>query len=56
MPVAMMVQRNDADLLLLVDTVLGDSYRSGAIERAYDKYLGGVDEASKQLFKVYALP
>jgi polar amino acid transport system substrate-binding protein len=56
MPVAMMVERNDADLLLLVDTVLSNAYRSGAIERAYDKHLGGVDEVSKKLFKVYALP
>jgi polar amino acid transport system substrate-binding protein len=55
-PVAMMVGRNDADFLLLVDTVLSDAYRSGVIDRAYDKHFGGVDDASKKLFKVYALP
>ena len=56
LPVAMMVERNDEDFRLLVDTALSEAYRSGAIERAYDKYLGGADDILKKLFKVYALP
>ncbi|WP_426115587.1 amino acid ABC transporter substrate-binding protein [Pseudomonas sp. DSP3-2-2] len=56
LPVAMMVERNDEDFRLLVDTALSEAYRSGAIERAYDKYLGGADGILKKLFKVYALP
>jgi polar amino acid transport system substrate-binding protein len=31
-------------------------YRSGEIEQAYDKYLGGIGDLGKKLFKVYALP
>jgi polar amino acid transport system substrate-binding protein len=56
LPVAMMVERNDEDFRLLVDTALSEAYRSGAIERAYDKYLGGANDILKKLFKVYALP
>lgn len=41
---------------LLVDTALSDMYRSGEIEQAFDKYLGGADDTAKKLFKVYALP
>ena len=55
-PVAMIVDRNDEDFRLLVDTVLSEAYRSGAIEKDYDKYLGGTNDIVKKLFKVYALP
>lgn len=55
-PVALIVERNDEDFRLLVDTALSEAYRSGAVERAYDKYLGGTNEIVKELFKVYALP
>lgn len=55
-PVAMMVQRNDEDFRLLVDTALSEAYRSGAIEQNYDKYLGGANDILKKLFKLYALP
>lgn len=54
-PVAMIVDRNDEDFRLLVDTVLSEAYRSGAIEKDYDKYLGGTNDIVKKLFKVYAL-
>ncbi|UVL01132.1 amino acid ABC transporter substrate-binding protein [Pseudomonas sp. B21-048] len=54
-PVAMIVERNDEDFRLLVDTALSEAYRSGAIEKAYDKYLGGTNDIVKKLFKVYAL-
>ena len=55
-PVAMIVERGDEDFRLLVDTALSEAYRSGAIEQAYDKYLGGINETMKKLFRVYALP
>jgi polar amino acid transport system substrate-binding protein len=55
-PTAMAVDRNDEDFRLLVDTALSDMYRSGEIEQAFDKYLGGADDTAKKLFKVYALP
>ena len=40
----------------LVDTALSEMYRSGEIEQAFDKYLGGASDAAKKLFKVYAIP
>lgn len=55
-PVAMIVERGDEDFRLLVDRALSEAYRSGAIEQEYDKYLGGINETMKKLFKVYALP
>lgn len=55
-PVAMIVERGDEDFRLLVDMALSEAYRSGAIEQAYDKYLGGINETMKKLFRVYALP
>ncbi|MGG7647837.1 amino acid ABC transporter substrate-binding protein [Pseudomonas sp. ES4] len=55
-PVAMMVDRNDEDFRLLVDTALSEAYSSGAIEKGYDQYLGGTDDTVKKLFRVYALP
>ncbi|QKG64877.1 amino acid ABC transporter substrate-binding protein [Pseudomonas sp. B14-6] len=55
-PTAMAVDQNDEDFRLLVDTALSDMYRSGDIEQAFDKYLGGADDTAKKLFKVYALP
>jgi polar amino acid transport system substrate-binding protein len=55
-PVAMMVERNDDDFRLLVDTTLSEMYRSGEIEQAYDKYLGGIGDTAKKLFKAYAIP
>ncbi|QZB00260.1 amino acid ABC transporter substrate-binding protein [Pseudomonas mandelii] len=55
-PVAMIVERNDEDFRLLVDTALSEAYRSGTIEKGYDKYLGGTNDIVKKLFRVYALP
>ncbi|PVZ62203.1 amino acid ABC transporter substrate-binding protein [Pseudomonas sp. B1(2018)] len=55
-PVAMMVDRNDEDFRLLVDTALSEAYYSGYIEKAYDQYLGGSNLTVKRLFRVYALP
>ncbi|VVN29298.1 amino acid ABC transporter substrate-binding protein [Pseudomonas fluorescens] len=55
-PASMMVERGDEDFRLLVDTVLSDMYRSGEIEQAYAKYLGGASDTAKKLFDVYALP
>jgi polar amino acid transport system substrate-binding protein len=55
-PVAMIVERNDEDFRLLVDTALSEAYYSGAIEKAYDQYLGGTNATVKKLFRVYALP
>lgn len=55
-PASMMIARGDDDFRLLVDTVLSDMYRSGEIEQAYIKYLGGISGAAKKLFSAYALP
>ncbi|KAB0488062.1 amino acid ABC transporter substrate-binding protein, PAAT family [Pseudomonas reinekei] len=55
-PTAMAVDREDEDFRLLVDTALSEMYRSGEIEQAFDKYLGGASDAAKKLFKIYALP
>ncbi|CAI8798658.1 amino acid ABC transporter substrate-binding protein [Pseudomonas sp. IT-P176] len=55
-PTAMALAREDEDLRLLVDTVFSEMYRSGEIEQAYAKHLGGVGETAKKLFKVYAIP
>ncbi len=55
-PASMVLDRTDEDFRLLVDTALSEMYRSGEIEQAYSKYLGGVRGTSKLLFKVYALP
>ncbi len=55
-PVAMMVDRRDEDFRFIVDKALSEAYRSGALEREYDKYLGGTNDMLKKLFKVYALP
>ncbi|BCX70232.1 MULTISPECIES: amino acid ABC transporter substrate-binding protein [Pseudomonas] len=53
---SMMVNRDDENFRLLVDRALSEMYRTGAIERAYDKHLGGVNDTSRMLFKLYALP
>jgi polar amino acid transport system substrate-binding protein len=55
-PASMVVERSDEDFRLLVDTVLSEMYRSGEIEQAYAKYLGGASDTAKKLFKAYALP
>jgi polar amino acid transport system substrate-binding protein len=55
-PTAMVVDREDENFLLLVDTTLRELYRSGEIGHAYDNYLGGVSDTDKKLFKVYAIP
>ena len=55
-PVAMMIDRNDEDFRLLVDTALSEAYYSGFVEKAYDQYLGGSNLTVKRLFRVYALP
>lgn len=56
LPVAMMVDRYDEDFRLLVDSALSEGYRSGAIERNYENYLGGANDMVKSLFKLYTLP
>lgn len=53
---SMTVDRDDENFRLLVDTALSELYRSGEIEHAYNKHLGGVSETSRMLFKLYALP
>ena len=53
---SMMVDRDDENFRLLVDSALSEMYRTGAIEQAYDKHLGGVSDTSRMLFKLYALP
>ena len=55
-PTAMALAREDEDFRLLVDTALSEMYRSGEIEQAYARHLGGVSEMAKKLFKVYAIP
>ncbi|WP_415760466.1 amino acid ABC transporter substrate-binding protein [Pseudomonas sp. LT1P18] len=55
-PTAMMVERDDERFRLLVDTALSEMYRSGEIELAYDRHLGGVSDTTRKLFKLYALP
>ncbi|WP_223525322.1 amino acid ABC transporter substrate-binding protein [Pseudomonas sp. A-B-26] len=55
-PTAMTVERGDEDFRLLVDTTLSEMYRSGEIEQAYDKHLGGASDTHRKLFKIYALP
>lgn len=55
-PTAMAVDRDDENFRLLVDTALSEMYRSGEIEQAFDKYLGGASDTAKKLFKVYAIP
>lgn len=55
-PTAMALAREDEDFRLLVDTALSEMYRSGEIEQAYARHLGGVGEMAKKLFKVYAIP
>ncbi|MCW0921488.1 amino acid ABC transporter substrate-binding protein [Pseudomonas sp. RG1] len=55
-PTAMAVDREDEDFRLLVDTALSEMYRSGEIEQAFDKHLGGAGDAARKLFKIYAIP
>ncbi|MNJ31479.1 Glutamate/aspartate periplasmic-binding protein precursor [compost metagenome] len=55
-PVSMVLPRSDEAFRLLVDTVLSQMYRSGEIEQAYGRYLGGTTETIRKLFKLYALP
>jgi polar amino acid transport system substrate-binding protein len=55
-PTSMMVERDDERFRLLVDTALSEMYRSGEIEQAYDRHLGGVSDTNRKLFKLYALP
>ncbi|MNW14335.1 Bacterial extracellular solute-binding protein, family 3 [compost metagenome] len=53
---SLMVDRDDENFRLVVDTALSEMYRSGEIEQAYDKHLEGVSNSSRMLFKLYALP
>jgi polar amino acid transport system substrate-binding protein len=53
---SMMIDRDDENLRLVVDTALSEMYRSGEIELAYNKHLYGVSDSSRMLFKLYALP
>ena len=53
---SMMIDRDDEKFRLLVDTALSEMYRSGEVEHAYDKHLGGISDTSRMLFKLYALP
>jgi polar amino acid transport system substrate-binding protein len=53
---SMMLDRDDENFRLLVDSALSEMYRSGEIERQYDKHLGGVSDTSRMFFNLYALP
>lgn len=55
-PAGLALARADEDFRLLVDTVLSDMYHSGEMERVYRQYLGEPGDATRMLFKVYALP
>ncbi|HWV11148.1 MAG TPA: amino acid ABC transporter substrate-binding protein [Pseudomonas sp.] len=55
-PAGLALAREDEDFRLLVDTVLSDMYHSGEMELVYRKYLGDPGDATRMLFKVYALP
>ena len=43
-PFALAVKRNDADFRLIVDSVLSRLYRTGEINKIYDKWFGGFSE------------
>ena len=43
-PFALAVKRNDADFRLMVDSVLSRLYRTGEINKIYDKWFGGFSE------------
>lgn len=55
-PAGLALARADEDFRLLVDTVLSDLYHSGEMELVYREYLGDPGDATRMLFKVYALP
>lgn len=55
-PTAMALDRDDEDFRLFVDTALSEMYRSGEIEQAYKKHLGGMSEEEKRLINIYAIP
>ena len=43
-PFALAVKRNDSDFRLMVDSVLSRIYRTGEINKIYDKWFGGFSE------------
>ncbi len=53
---SMMVDHDDENFRLLVESALTEMYRSGEIEHAYDEHLEGISDTSRMLFKLYALP
>ncbi len=53
---SMMVDRDDENFRLLVDSALSEMYRTGEIEQAYNKHLGSVSDTSRMLFKLYTVP
>jgi len=56
MPVAMVVDRQDEDFRLMVDSSLSDLYRSGSISKLYTSYFGEPTDVNRMMFKLYALP
>lgn len=59
-PFALAVKRNDADFRLMVDSVLSRLYRTGEIDRIYDKWFGGFSKERlplhNALYKLNATP
>ena len=59
-PFAFAVKRNDADFRLMVDSVLSRLYRSGEINKIYDKWFGGFSKERLPLhdamYKLNATP
>ncbi len=55
-PLALAVNRDDADFRLLVDQVLSNLYRSGKVDAIYEQYLGKPDQATRDWFRKEALP
>jgi len=50
---ALMLKRNDADFRLAVNRVLARVYRSGEIEKIYDRWLGPLGPPSVLLSATY---
>lgn len=55
-PLALALNRDDADFRLLVDKTLSQLYRSGKINAIYEQYLGKPDKATQDWFRKAAVP
>jgi len=53
---ALVLRRNDDDFRLLVDRVLSGLYSSGQIDGVYAKYFGKEQDATRDWFRMVALP